>query len=152
MGTWLDDESMEAWLAYVRLRMRVEGEIAIGLERDGLSGADYEVLTSLSAQPDGAMRAKDLAKMISWHKARLSRQLARMDKRGLVTRCQAPEDARGVLVTLSDAGWSALRTAAPNHAALIKRIFADQLTPTERTSLISLSTKVIAAVDREEST
>ncbi|MFW0790668.1 MarR family winged helix-turn-helix transcriptional regulator [Gordonia sp. CPCC 205333] len=149
MSEWLDERSMQAWLAYVQMRMKVEGEIAFGLERDGLSGADYEVLASLSAQADGSMRAKDLARTMNWHKARLSRQLARMDKRGLLTRVQAPDDARGIVVTLSAQGRATLDSAAPKHAALIRRIFAEQLTEPEVAALISLSTKVIAAVDNE---
>lgn len=138
---------MQAWLAYVRLRMRVEGEIAVGLDRDGLSGADYEVLVSLSNQPDGRMRAKDLARSMSWHKARLSRQLARMDKRGLLTRTPAPDDARGIVVELTGQGRCTLDAAAPRHAALIKKIFADQLTADEAAALVSLSAKVIAAAE-----
>lgn len=149
MSEWLDEASMQAWMAYVRMRMKVEGEIAFGLERDGLSGADYEVLTTLSDQPGVSMRAKDLARVMNWHKARLSRQLARMDKRGLLTRCQAPDDARGIVVTLSEQGRAILERAAPKHAALIQRIFADQLTEPETQALISLSAKVIAAADKE---
>lgn len=140
---------MQAWLAYVSMRMKVEGEIAFGLEKDGLSGADYEVLASLSGQPGTSMRAKDLARIMNWHKARLSRQLSRMDKRGLLTRCQAPDDARGIVVTLSPQGRAVLEHAAPRHAALIRRIFADQLTEPEIDALVSLSAKVIAAAEHE---
>lgn len=147
MTEWLDERSMQAWLAYVHLRMRVEGEIAVGLDRDGLSGADYEVLVSLSNRLDGRMRAKDLAKAMSWHKARLSRQLARMDNRGLLRRTPAPDDARGIVVELTPQGRTILDAAAPKHAALIKTIFADQLTDHEAQALISLSAKVIAAAD-----
>lgn len=149
MTQWLDERSMAAWMAYVRMRIRVEGEIAFDLERHGLSASDYEVLTTLSAQPDGQMRARDLARQLTWHKARLSRHLARMDKRGLVSRAPAPEDARGIVVTLSPEGRAQLETAVPDHAALIQRVFADQLTEPETAALISLSEKVLAAADRE---
>ncbi|MGB3302975.1 MarR family winged helix-turn-helix transcriptional regulator [Gordonia sp. (in: high G+C Gram-positive bacteria)] len=149
MTQWLDDRSMSAWMAYVWLRIRVEGEIAFDLERHGLSAPDYDVLTTLSAQRDDSMRARDLAKSLTWHKARLSRHLARMDKRGLVTRSPAPEDARGIVVALSPHGRERLEAAAPDHAALIQRMFADQLTEAEIDALVSLSSKVVAAADRE---
>lgn len=51
-----------------------------------------------------------------------------MRQRGLVTREDCPEDRRGAVVALTDAGLHALRTAAPGHVESVRRHFLDLLT------------------------
>nr|WP_078322475.1 MarR family transcriptional regulator [Mycobacteroides chelonae] len=147
MARWLSSEEQSVWVAYVRMRQRIEGEIAIGLLRDGISAADYELLAALSDVQSGHMRAKDLAAAVTWNKSRLSRQLSRMEARGLVTREPAIDDARGLTVALTQEGRKHLERVAPRHVDLVRQLFVDQLTTAEARSLVSLSSKVIAAAD-----
>src|SRR5438874_13055986 len=122
MVRWLDDEERTTWLAYVRLRQRLEAALAGGLAADGVSMPDYEVLVALSQAPGDCLRARDLGAEICWDKSRLSKHLARMAGRGLVERAPAADDARGVLVSLTTRGREVLERAAPNHVELVRRL------------------------------
>ncbi|GAA5065195.1 hypothetical protein GCM10023318_52010 [Nocardia callitridis] len=122
--------------------------MAAGLAEDGVSFADYEVLVALSAAPESSLRAKELAAEVCWEKSRLSKHLARMAARGLVERLPVSEDARGILIKLTDEGRTAVESAAPNHVALVRKLFVDQVTPEEALALRSLTEKVVDAVER----
>ncbi|RDI45288.1 MarR family winged helix-turn-helix transcriptional regulator [Nocardia mexicana] len=148
MVRWLGEREQATWSAYIRMRQRLDAAMAAGLARDGLSMSDYEILVALSAAPDGCLRAKELAAEICWDKSRLSKHLGRMDKRGLVARTPAAEDARGILVRLTASGRRALEQAAPNHVELVRRLFVDELTEDEAKAVRSLADKVIAEAER----
>ncbi|MBP2328955.1 DNA-binding MarR family transcriptional regulator [Kibdelosporangium banguiense] len=79
---------------------------------NGLSTADYTVLTVLSGATGGRLRAFHLGAMMGWEKSRLHHQLTRMSKRGLVERHSG--EARAVHVTLIQKGHEALTEAAPS--------------------------------------
>lgn len=148
MVRWLSDDEQTTWLAFIRLRQRLDAAVAAGLAQDGLSSADYEILVPLSAAPNGCLRAKELAAEVCWEKSRLSKHLARMAARGLVDRRPAEEDARGILVELTPAGRKALEHAAPNHVDLVRRLFIDAMTPAEARALRSLADKMMAEAER----
>ncbi|WP_371601214.1 MarR family winged helix-turn-helix transcriptional regulator [Streptomyces sp. NBC_00564] len=48
------------------------------------------------------LRAKDLGAEVGWERSRLSHQISRMEKRGLVTREACADDARGSMVRLTE--------------------------------------------------
>ncbi|MFD9218210.1 MarR family winged helix-turn-helix transcriptional regulator [Streptomyces sp. NPDC059544] len=56
------------------------------LRDSGLSAADYALLARLSEAPEGLLRAKELGAEVDWERSRLSHQISRMEKRGLVAR------------------------------------------------------------------
>ncbi len=121
----------------------MDAAIAAGLARDGLSLADYDLLVPLSAAPEGRLRAKDLAAEVRWEKSRLSKHLARMDARGLVVRKPSPEDARGIIVELTDAGRAALERAAPHHVELVRTLFIDPMSEEQARALRELADRVV---------
>jgi DNA-binding MarR family transcriptional regulator len=94
-----------------------------------LSGADYEILVALTDAPDGRQRFQDLAKAVDWEQSRLSHQIARMTKRGLVAREECAEDGRGAFVVLTPAGREVVDAAAPMHVATVRRLAIDALSP-----------------------
>jgi DNA-binding MarR family transcriptional regulator len=142
---WLSEEEQQTWQSYILMRQRLDAVLAAGLGEHGLSMADYELLVPLSAAPDGCLRAKDLAAQVCWDKSRLSKQLARMATRGLVDRVPAEDDARGIVVSLTEAGRTVLREAAPEHVELVRELFVDRMTDAESMAIRSLAGKVIAA-------
>ncbi len=148
MVRWLSDDEQTTWSAFIRMRQRLDAAMAAGLARDGLSMPDYEILVALSAAPGDCLRAKDLAAEICWDKSRLSKHVARMDSRGLVGRSPAADDARGIVVRLTERGRRALEEAAPNHVELVRRLFMDVLTDAEAEAVRSLAEKVVTAAER----
>ena len=56
-------------------------------------------------------------------------------KRGLIAHEECAEDARGLMVRVTDAGRRAIEPAAPTHAEHVQRPFFDQLTNDELDTL-----------------
>ena len=57
----------------------------------GLTLPEYEVLVQLSEAPGHRLRPFQICEALNWEQSRLSHQLSRMQRRGLVTReeCEA---------------------------------------------------------------
>ena len=126
---WLDDAEMRAWLAYRRMRLLLSAEINRDLAREaGLSEADYDVLSNLTASDD-RRRLSELASRMQWSKSRLSHHITRMEQRGLVRREEVDGDARGSLVVLTPRGRRTIEQAAPGHVASVRRHLIDRLSP-----------------------
>src|SRR5688572_25607094 len=113
---WLDEREARAWRGMIGVTQRLTAVLERQLVQDvGLSGAEYTLLVPLSEAPDGVLRARDLGRMVGWERSRISHQVTRMEKRGLVAREDCSEDARGSMVRLTDAGRTAIVAAAPAH-------------------------------------
>jgi DNA-binding MarR family transcriptional regulator len=125
---WLSAEQLPAWMAYIRVQLRLSYEINWQLQCDSeLSLPDFDVLTSLGNAPQARMRLSALAAQIGWERSRLSHHLQRMSARGLVRREPSPTDGRATDAVLTEAGRIALTEVAPGHVALVRRLFFDGL-------------------------
>jgi DNA-binding MarR family transcriptional regulator len=121
---WLDAEEQRAWLAYIRVQLRLTYEMNRQLQADnGLSLGDYDVLTALSTSTDGRMPITALAAQIGWERSRVSKHVRRMSKRDLVDCGLSSSDRRVTEVALSTTGRQAIEAAAPGHVELVKRLF-----------------------------
>jgi DNA-binding MarR family transcriptional regulator len=148
MANWLSETEQRAWRAYRRMVLLVDAEVARDLTRDsGLSMPDYQVLAALSEAEDHRRRLTELAFDMQWSASRLSHHVSRMEQRGLVTRAECSEDLRAAYVVITDAGWAAIKAAAPDHVASVRAHLIDLLTPAEHAQLTTISEKVIAHFD-----
>lgn len=102
-----------AWRALARAFVVVprvlEGELQ---SRHGLTLTEYVVLANLS---EGSMRLSELADRGAVSLSAISRVVDRLARAGLIERAKCPEDARGCLAVLTDAGAERLRAAEPTH-------------------------------------
>jgi DNA-binding MarR family transcriptional regulator len=141
---WLSEEEERAWRAYRRMRTLLDLQIGRDLARDsGLSDSDYDVLSTLSETTEPSWRASALAERLLWSTSRLAHHVGRMERRGLVARRDCADDGRGATVTLTEAGWKALREAAPHHVESVRHHLIDLLTPAEVEALATIAAKVI---------
>jgi DNA-binding MarR family transcriptional regulator len=140
---WLDAREDRAWRAFMRAHHQLVAHLNRGLQESGLSGADYEVLAVLSALERDRMPARDLCNTLGWEKSRLSHQLRRMQKDGLISREPNPDDARSTMVCLLQTGRAAIEKAAPRHAEDVRRNFIDLLTAPELDMLATLNERVL---------
>src|ERR671914_2558851 len=102
---WLSPAEQHAWRSFIRLHQKLSARLGRDLQAHSkLSGADYEILVALTDTPDGRQRFLDLARTVEWERSRLSHQIARMAKRGLVAREECAEDGRGAFVAITPAG------------------------------------------------
>ena len=144
-GRWLDEAEHRAWLGYRRMRLWLDAQIARDLAEDsGLSLADYDVLSTLASAEDRRGRSTEIAARMLWSKSRLSRQLDRMERRGLVKRQQCPTDARGSDIVLTDAGLEAIKNAAPGHVDSVRAHFIDLLSNEQIAALGDMAETVLS--------
>jgi DNA-binding MarR family transcriptional regulator len=140
---WLDAREERAWSAFIHAHQRIELHLSRRLQESGLSGADYEVLALLSSLDGDRMPAHALCNALGWEKSRLSHQVRRMQKDGLVSRESNPDDARSTMVCLLPAGLAAIEKAAPKHVEDVRRNFIDLFTPAELDVLATLNERVL---------
>jgi DNA-binding MarR family transcriptional regulator len=123
-GGWLDGDQQRAWLAYIRVQLRLAYEMNRQLLADsGMSLPDYDVLAALGVADGERMQITVLAAQIGWERSRVSHHVRRMSARGLVTCGLSAADRRTTEVTLTDQGRQALENAAPGHVDLVRRMF-----------------------------
>jgi DNA-binding MarR family transcriptional regulator len=80
-----------AWLAFIRLRLRLSYEMNRQLQAESnLSLADYDVLNALRYEPEGRTQITALAIRIGWERSRLSHHLRRLEGRELIELRTAP--------------------------------------------------------------
>lgn len=85
-----------------------------------ISLPEFEILSALRAAPDNKVRAGELGVMLAWEKSRTSHQVARMQRRGLVSRATCHDDLRGTWVGITDAGWDAIAAATPAYREAVE--------------------------------
>jgi DNA-binding MarR family transcriptional regulator len=148
---WLDAREAHVWQSYRDLYTELYSALGRQLQRDaGLTAAEYALLAPLSEAPDGVLRARDLGRQVGWDRSRVSHQVSRMEKRGLVAREDCSDDARGSMVRITDAGRSAIESAAPEHVATVRRYFFDPLTREETETLGRLFDRLLARLPRDD--
>src|SRR5713101_9271208 len=124
----LRPDQQRAWLAYMRVQLRLTYEMYRQLQADSnLSLADYDVLNALRYAPGGRMRVTALAARIGWERSRLSHHVRRLQNRGLVECRPAPSDRRVTEVTLTDQGWDDITRASRGHIDLVRWLFFEGL-------------------------
>ncbi|MGW3285332.1 MarR family winged helix-turn-helix transcriptional regulator [Streptomyces sp. NPDC001002] len=145
---WLTPDQADVWAKYRRVRRELQRAQEQQLLRDsGLSGADYALLAPLSESADGVLRARELGAEVDWERSRLSHQISRMEKRGLVTREACADDARGSMVRITEKGRDAIEAAAPQHVETVRRLIFDPLTPDETRVFGDVLDRILGAVD-----
>ena len=126
---WLDDEELDAWIRFVAVVELLPGALDTQLRRDSdLSHFEYLVLAMLSEADDRVLRMTALAARTNATLARLSHVVSRLEARGLVERTPCPQDGRATNAHLTDAGWDAVRAAAPGHVETVRTTVLDALT------------------------
>ena len=144
MSRWLTEDEQRAWRGLLRMTAQLNARMNRQLQDDyGISLADYDVLVVLSEAPQGRQRVFELADGLAWEQSRVSHQLARMQRRGLVARQECPTDARGAFVVLTEAGRAAIERAAPAHVEMVRQLVFDGLSPEQLAALTEVTDGVL---------
>ena len=132
-----------AWRSFLRahatLVRRLEGELVA--EHD-LPLPSYDVLVQLSEAPGRRLRMTELADRVLLSRSGLTRLVDRLARDGLVHRQACPDDPRGTLAVLTDAGLERLRTAWPTHLRGVAAHLG-RLSPAEVEQLTLLMAKLV---------
>jgi DNA-binding MarR family transcriptional regulator len=121
---WLDSEQQRSWRAYIigstLLQDILERELR---QAHGVSLGEYEILVRLSESPGRTLRMAQIAESMQHSRSRVTHTVSRMEKAGLIERCAAEGDRRGVEARMTDKGWDLLVQAAPTHVTGVREHF-----------------------------
>ena len=138
-GFEMDTSGVHLWLivwkTYLALREHAQRHIQ-SLEL-GLS--DFGILESLLHK--GPMPINTIGGLIQLTSGSITTAVDRLETKGLVERCDSPEDRRARVVHLTPAGRKLIECASTDHEAAMERATSG-LTPSERAEAIDLLKKL----------
>ena len=139
MGRSPSDTQVKAWARLVWASQTVTGRIESDLKAAGMPPLTwYDVLLELERAKGGALRPREIAEETLFTRYNVTRLIDRMERKGLVRRVPCPEDARGALVEITDAGRTLRKDMWPVYAAALQKHFADKLNDDEADQLAEL--------------
>jgi DNA-binding MarR family transcriptional regulator len=148
MTKWLSKEQQAHWRSWLTATTVLHEQLSRELqEQHGLTITDYEILVRLSESEAKSIRMSDLATLTLLSRSRLSHQIDRMETAGLVSREVCPDDRRGQLAILTNAGMKTLVAAAPDHVEAVRKHFVDVLTDAEYKALGTAAKKIADHLD-----
>ncbi|MCX6469008.1 MarR family winged helix-turn-helix transcriptional regulator [Williamsia herbipolensis] len=135
---WLTADEQRMWRAYLDSMRMLVTRLDQQLARDaGISLTDYELLVTLSEAPERRMRMSMLATAVTATRSGVTRAINRLVESGWVERVPCPDDRRGALAVLTDAGAAKLADASPGHVAEVRTNVFDVLSPRDVERLTS---------------
>ncbi|MCW2560063.1 MAG: transcriptional regulator, MarR family [Mycobacterium sp.] len=147
---WLNEDDRQTWVALARMLIWLPTALDSQLQRDsGLSHFEYGILAALSEADEGTLRMSELAIYANGSLSRLSRAVARLERRDWVTRTPDPADGRYTLAVLADKGRAVLVEAAPKHVDAVNRLVFDPLTTAQARQLRTIAGRILNTIDAE---
>ncbi|MBS43728.1 MAG: MarR family transcriptional regulator [Nocardioides sp.] len=99
-----------------------------------ISLVEFEILVRLS-EGDGRLRMARLADSLAHSRSRVTHTVKRMEKDDLVRREESPDDGRGVVAVMTDAGRALLERVAPTHVGGVRDHLVDLASPEDLEAL-----------------
>lgn len=132
----------ETWESLFRAQVAVMRRLQSGPAFKSLAVNEYDVLFTLSRCPSGWLRLNELNDNVLLSQSSLSRLVERLEKRGLLERMPAPQDGRGILLRLTDAGRELQKQIGREHVRDISALITPALTASEQRELLRLTEKL----------
>jgi DNA-binding MarR family transcriptional regulator len=120
-------------MAHDRVAQRLGAELSAAC---GLAINEFDVLLYLRSHAHEPVRIGALLEAVPLSQPALSRLVARLEARGLLARSEAEDDARAVVVRLTDTGIALIDRALSIHARVVHETLIDKFSETERTALL----------------
>lgn len=132
----LDIAEQRSWQNFLDATLRIYATLNRSLtDQHKLTLVDVRLLEILSTSESGSARMGDLAEQLLSLPSRVTRQIRRLEEAGLVEREASPEDGRGVLATITDAGRELVEEAMVNYARAVREHFLAPLTRPQMSAL-----------------
>jgi DNA-binding MarR family transcriptional regulator len=135
----------QSWESLLRAQVAVARRLSSDDIWKELSTREYDVLYTLSKSSEG-LRLLDLSDRIMLTQTGITRLVARLEERCLVTRTPDPDDARAVRLTLTPEGRDVQRRVGTAHARSVTCVMEQALAPEELQQLQALCDKLTASV------
>ena len=119
-------------------RTQLAREVDHPLSQHGISLADLAILRELHGAPDGKLRRSELAQRLGITPSGVARQVAPLERIGLVDRESHQRDARLALVVLTETGARVVAEALVTAEGAADTAFAARWSADERAQLAVL--------------
>ena len=141
----LDETQLRAYFALMDvtglLRHKVEQQLRAAAN---LTYVQFKVLARLGLDsPTGSLRMTDLADEVVYSRSGLTYQAGQMENAGLVERHPSPDDDRGVILSITDAGRARLASALPGHVEELRKLLFEPLSDLDVITLAALLEPVL---------
>jgi DNA-binding MarR family transcriptional regulator len=140
--------AVAAWESLFRAQVAVMRSLAEEFPSREISMNEYDVMFNLSRQPERSIRLRDLNKHVLLTQPSVSRLVDRLASRGYVHKHADPDDGRGAIVELTDAGFALFRRVAVDHMASITSRVGDTLSTEELLQLTALCDRLRLGTDQ----
>ncbi len=131
-----------AWIALLRAQAAAFGEVEAAMKAAGLPKLEwYDVLLEL--ERGGALRPRDLQARLLFAQSNLSRLLDRMAAAGVAEREACPEDQRGQLISITEAGLELRRRMWTVYGPAIDATVGARLGAAEASQLAALLQRLL---------
>ena len=147
----LDMDAYKVTARISRIGLHIARRQEEAFEQFGLNRGEVGVLSALriAGQPH-RLSPTSLLKGLMLSSAGMTSRLDRLERRGLVKRLPDPNDRRGILVELTDAGRKVVDEAVTANTKR-ERALLGSLTSSEATTLAKLLRKMLAGLEPDAS-
>jgi DNA-binding MarR family transcriptional regulator len=125
--------------AHDRVAQRLGAELAHAC---GLALNEFDVLLYLRTHEREEVRLSSLMEAVSLSQPALSRLVARLEERGLITRSKADDDGRVVDVCLTASGTALIDSAINIHAQVVHETLTSKFSQAEQAALLKTLSRV----------
>ncbi len=139
------DEKVQLFGLLLETNARLARTLGLELEATcDLPLAWFEVLLQLRRASESRLKMNQIADAIVHSSGGTTRLIDRLVEAGLVERQSCPSDRRAIYVAITEAGDAKLDEALGVHLGYLEKNLAGRLSPTERSTLTGLLTKLNA--------
>jgi DNA-binding MarR family transcriptional regulator len=145
---WLNPDERRVWLRLSALMELLPAALDAQLQRDeDLTKTAYLTLAMLSEEPSRSLRMSELGARSNASPSRISHVVSRLEKDGWVRREKSPNDGRGQVAILTDAGWDKVVKSAPGHVERVRDLVFDPLESGDLAQLNAIVVKMLDVLD-----
>jgi DNA-binding MarR family transcriptional regulator len=147
LATWPQiDPAVEGIVTRIgKASRQLDAEMRAGLAQVGLTKEEFKVLMELHAGPQAH---GSLCRRLEVSTGAMTNRLDKLERAGLISRSQDPNDRRGVMLTLTRAGAKRL-DAYIDHGARRERQLLEGLSSSDKRQLNELLTKLVDSLEAE---
>jgi DNA-binding MarR family transcriptional regulator len=118
---------VDTWRTLLDRHARASGALERALKAHDLGVSEFEVLDRLAAGDQ--RRMQELGDAVHLSQSALSRVVGRLERGGLASRDLCPDDRRGIMVCITDAGRARHDAALPAHRAALAEALGENHAP-----------------------
>jgi DNA-binding MarR family transcriptional regulator len=139
----VEDEGVVLWGQVVNLHRALNARLHADIrEASGLDGTEFEFLLRLARFPGPRTHATRVGARMGFTSAGVTKLVARLEEKGLISRTRDPEDGRAYQVAMTDEGERLLREGLKAHTPRLDAELVQRLTVSQRRQLRALLERV----------